>query len=279
MLVLFSMAFFVVPLADEAQAQSGRSLEICFNTNTSAATLPATNNACPTESGWTRSSVLRIGYCVRRNATTNEYSPVEPYLDPETGYPLIKNKTIGPSNPAVSGDQCVNSSGEDWGTFKTLPTSQYTPPGTNTNTNTNSNSNTGGNTNTGSGNSNTGNNGNTGGPSGGNPGNTSQGTCDDGFHQKGPLCIPDNPFKPGSLANTETTPAAVATLIIKWMLYFAAIVAVIMAIIGGYQVMTAQGNASQALSGRKTLTNALIGLAITLLSYLIVQVVVNFLTK
>ena len=54
---------------------------------------------------------------------------------------------------------------------------------------------------------------------------------------------------------------------------------VIMIIIGGYYVMTAQGNDAQATTGKKTLINALIGLAITILAYLIVQVVINFITK
>ncbi len=52
-----------------------------------------------------------------------------------------------------------------------------------------------------------------------------------------------------------------------------------MAIIGGYQIMTAAGNETRAKDGRKTLTNALIGLAIVLLSYVIIQAVISFVTK
>lgn len=68
-----------------------------------------------------------------------------------------------------------------------------------------------------------------------------------------------------------------AKKIIDWALYLAAIVAVIFIIIGGYYYITARGNDEQAKQGRKTLTNALIGLAIVILSYLIVQIVYKFL--
>jgi hypothetical protein len=71
----------------------------------------------------------------------------------------------------------------------------------------------------------------------------------------------------------------VAKKIIEWALYFAAIIAVIFLIIGGFLYITSAGNETQSTKGRKTLVNALIGLAIIVLSYLIVQVVYNFLTK
>lgn len=68
-------------------------------------------------------------------------------------------------------------------------------------------------------------------------------------------------------------------IIINWALYLSAIVAVIFIIIGGFMYITSAGNESQATKGRTTLVNALIGLTIIVLSYLIVQIVYNFLTK
>ncbi len=97
--------------------------------------------------------------------------------------------------------------------------------------------------------------------------------------QKGPLCIPANPFaNSGGIAGSGSI-GQLAVSIISILLYLAGIIAVIFIIIGGYYYMTAAGNDARALSGRKTLVNALIGLAIVILSFLIVQIVTNFLIQ
>ena len=67
--------------------------------------------------------------------------------------------------------------------------------------------------------------------------------------------------------------------IINWALYLAGILSVLFVIYGGYLYLTAGGSDDQAKSGRKTLTNALIGLVITILAYTIVQIVYNFLVR
>lgn len=54
---------------------------------------------------------------------------------------------------------------------------------------------------------------------------------------------------------------------------------VLFIIIGGYQYITSAGNAEKATTGRKTLVNALIGLAIIILAYVIVSVVNRSLTR
>lgn len=82
---------------------------------------------------------------------------------------------------------------------------------------------------------------------------------------------------PGSQRATDFP--TLVRIIINWALYLSAIIAVIFIIIGGYFYITSAGNESQATKGRTTLTNALIGLAIIVLSYMIVQVVYNFLTR
>ena len=43
---------------------------------------------------------------------------------------------------------------------------------------------------------------------------------------------------------------------------------------GGYLIATSRGNAETAGAGKKTLTNAIIGLVVVILSYVIVQIVI-----
>jgi hypothetical protein len=158
---------------------------------------------------------------------------------------------LDPSNPQLPDDQR-----DVIGTFRKFPVALPIPnPNPNPNPNPTPNPNPGG-------------------------GNTTyiQGGCEDNFHEVGPLCVPDSNFNSNSIVGTNTAPG-IATRIIRLLLYFAGIVAIIMAIVGGYQVMTAAGNPTQAANGRKTLTNAVIGLVIVILAYLIVSVVINFVSK
>lgn len=53
------------------------------------------------------------------------------------------------------------------------------------------------------------------------------------------------------------------------------VVAVVFIMIGGFWYLTSAGNEEQAEKGRKTLVNAVIGLAVVLLAVMIVRVVVN----
>ena len=63
--------------------------------------------------------------------------------------------------------------------------------------------------------------------------------------------------------------------IIQILLGIVGLLAVLFIIIGGFQYVTSAGNDEQAEAGKKTLTNAIIGLAIVILSYVIVVVVIN----
>ena len=112
-------------------------------------------------------------------------------------------------------------------------------------------------------------------------GTAGTGDCPDGFTSKGPLCIPSNPFDSGNCDGVvcKTTVGELAATVISILLAMSGIVAVIMIIIGGYLFMTARGDETQAKNGRKTLTNALIGLAIIVVSYAVVQAVTNYLIK
>lgn len=79
--------------------------------------------------------------------------------------------------------------------------------------------------------------------------------------------------------NQPRTVQQILKMVIDWALYLAAITAVIFIIIGGYFYITSAGNSAQATKGRDTLVNALIGLAMVVLSYIIVQIVYNFLVN
>lgn len=107
----------------------------------------------------------------------------------------------------------------------------------------------------------------------------SQGSCPENFTQKGPLCIPNNPFANSDGIAGKGTIGELAASIIRILLYLSGIVAVIMIIVGGYTWMTARGNETQATDGRKTLINALIGLVIVVMAYAIVQAITNYIIK
>ena len=67
--------------------------------------------------------------------------------------------------------------------------------------------------------------------------------------------------------------------VIEIMLLFAGGIAVIFVIIGGYQYITSGGNAEQAETGQKTLTNAVIGVVVIVLSYTIITVIANLVSS
>jgi len=100
------------------------------------------------------------------------------------------------------------------------------------------------------------------------------------FVASGPLCLPKNPFSNSSNNSlvAQTTATGLIATVIRLLLYFAGIIAVLFLIIGGYYYLTARGNEEQATKGRQTLVYALLGLAIVILSYVIVSVITNQLT-
>ncbi len=61
----------------------------------------------------------------------------------------------------------------------------------------------------------------------------------------------------------------------KILLPIVGIISILFIIIGGFQFITSHGNEEQAEAGKKTLTNAIIGLVIVILSYIIVAVIIN----
>lgn len=75
---------------------------------------------------------------------------------------------------------------------------------------------------------------------------------------------------------SEGSIAAIFRLIINWALAIAFIAAVIVLIYGGFKYITSAGNASSAGEGKTAIVNALIGIVIIVLSYVIVQIVYRF---
>jgi len=65
------------------------------------------------------------------------------------------------------------------------------------------------------------------------------------------------------------------TIIINWVLGFAALIAVLFLIYGGILYVTASGNTDRAKSARQTIMYAVIGLIVIVLSYFIVSLVIN----
>lgn len=69
---------------------------------------------------------------------------------------------------------------------------------------------------------------------------------------------------------------AIFVTIINWALAIAFILAVIFLIYGGFRYILAGGNEESAKEGRTAIFNALIGVVIVVLSYVIVQIVYRF---
>lgn len=112
-----------------------------------------------------------------------------------------------------------------------------------------------------------------------NPSGTSGVICDtsNGYElTAGGLCVPTSPFSSGVASKKNLSD--LVSEVLKILLTLSGIVAVIILVIGGFQYMTARGNAEQAEKGRQTLINAIIGLVIIVLAYTIVNVVTNALT-
>ncbi len=65
------------------------------------------------------------------------------------------------------------------------------------------------------------------------------------------------------------------TFIIQAALSLVGIISIGFIIYGGYQYITSRGDEEQATAGKRTLTNAIIGLVIVILSYVLVKVVIN----
>ena len=62
---------------------------------------------------------------------------------------------------------------------------------------------------------------------------------------------------------------------VRILLTFAGAIAVVFVVVGGFWYLTSGGNEEQAEKGKRTLINAIIGIIVVVLSYAIVNVIVN----
>ncbi len=74
----------------------------------------------------------------------------------------------------------------------------------------------------------------------------------------------------------ETNIADLFKTVAEWALGIAFILAVIFLIYGGFRYILAGGNEESAKAGRTAIFNALIGIVIIVLSFIVVQIVYNF---
>ncbi len=84
---------------------------------------------------------------------------------------------------------------------------------------------------------------------------------------------------PDTVIDENSKPSDLFAKILNFGLGIAFVVAVIMVMYGGYQYITSAGNEEQATNGRKTLIYALIGMVIVIMSFVIVNAVVRFVTN
>ena len=66
-----------------------------------------------------------------------------------------------------------------------------------------------------------------------------------------------------------------AVLMVNWILAFVGLVAVAMFIVGGFMYITSQGEQGGMDKGKKTMTYAMIGIAVIMLSFAIVNTTLN----
>lgn len=114
---------------------------------------------------------------------------------------------------------------------------------------------------------------------GGTGGTTGGGGSCDGFDKAtsvNGICVPGY-FDNGVAAGTSL--GEIATLVIRLLLTLSGIVAVVLIIIGGFQFILSRGSEEAATKGKKTLTYAVIGLIVVIMSFVIVSVITGTLTS
>jgi uncharacterized membrane protein YwzB len=117
------------------------------------------------------------------------------------------------------------------------------------------------------------------GTNGGSAGTTGAGnqiTCPSGLSMVNNVCLPPSQYTTGIAASTSLSGFIIS--LIKILLAFAGVIAVVMLVIGGYWYMAAGGNEEMAEKGKNTVLNFVMGLVIIILAYTIVTIVAATLT-
>lgn len=87
-----------------------------------------------------------------------------------------------------------------------------------------------------------------------------------------PVPVPYNLFFIGGPAGSLSA-SQLLVGIINILLALVGILAVLFLIIGGFRYVTAAGNEEQAEAAKKTITNAILGLVIVILSFVVIRVI------
>ncbi len=77
----------------------------------------------------------------------------------------------------------------------------------------------------------------------------------------------------GGVNCTTGDAKSIIITVLNYALGFAFLIAVVMLVFGGFRYMTSAGNEEMAGKGKKTIINALIGIVVIILSYVIVSVI------
>jgi hypothetical protein len=77
------------------------------------------------------------------------------------------------------------------------------------------------------------------------------------------------------LAASDEDPRNVLVNIVKYLMTFLAIIAVVVILLGGFRWMTSLGNEDRLAMAKATITSGVIGLAVILVSYALVNFVIN----
>lgn len=85
----------------------------------------------------------------------------------------------------------------------------------------------------------------------------------------------DNPGKVSAATGGQTSFRALLLVIVDYFLGFLGLIAVLMIIYGGVQMVTSQGNPEAVNKGKKIITYAGIGIVIILLSFAIVSTILG----
>ena len=85
-------------------------------------------------------------------------------------------------------------------------------------------------------------------------------------------------FGNGGLSSSQSLGELIGNAI-KLFLTFSGAVAIVFVIIGGFFYITAQGNEEQAEKGKTTLINAIIGVVIIIMAYVIINVITNLVSS
>jgi len=106
---------------------------------------------------------------------------------------------------------------------------------------------------------------------------TSGFTCPTGLTMSSSgLCLPPNEYKTGIASKTTLTDFILE--VVKILLSFAGLIAVVMLVLGGYWYMAAGGNEEMSEKGKKTIINFVLGLVVIILAYTLVTVIASTLT-